>query len=154
MEIVGLFLLIQLLGFLTLSAVNVISERRHEQDLDRREAAIGHFPIFATNKVPVGFNAHQSQLVTGNVVLGSGHLKQFLASFRTLVGGEMRGYQRVLDRGRREAQLRMVEEAQRLGEEAQRLGATTVINVRFESANVGNGNQAISEIFCYGTMIQ
>ena len=147
MEIVGLFLLIQLLGFLTLSAVNVISERRHEQDLDRREAAIGHFPIFATNKVPVGFNPHQSQLVTGNVVLGSGHLKQFLASFRTLVGGEMRGYQRVLDRGRREAQLRMVEEAQRLG-------ATTVINVRFESANVGNGNQAISEIFCYGTMIQ
>lgn len=147
MEIVGLFLLIQLLGFLTLSAVNVISERRHEQDLDRREAAIGHFPIFATAAVPVGFSAHRSQLVTGNVVLGSGHLKQFLSSFRTLVGGEMRSYQRLLDRGRREAQLRMVEEAQRLG-------ATTVINVRFESAEVGNGNQAVSEIFCYGTMIR
>lgn len=34
-------------------------------------------------------------LVSGNAVLGTGYLKQFLAGFRAVFGGEIKSYQRV-----------------------------------------------------------
>lgn len=129
-----------------LSLVGVVMERNHEQDLDAREQSIGNFPIFDLSKPPPGMSATAGQLVSGNAVLGTGYLKQLTASFRTLVGGEVLGYQRVLSRARREAQLRMIEQARSQG-------ATAIINVRFETSDVG-GVKPFSEVMCYGTMIK
>ena len=105
-------ILIPLLPFLfmaviygTLSIVGVITERNHEKNLDQREQAIGHFPLFDTKAPPPGMSVVAGQLVSGNAVMGTGYLKQFLASFRQLVGREVNSYQRVLTRARREAQL-------------------------------------------------
>lgn len=132
--------------YLTLSVIGVVSEQRHEKDLDRREAAIGNFPLFDTKTLPPGVSGTAGQLISGNVVMGTGYLKQFLAGFRQLVGGEVRGYQRVLSRARREAQLRMIEAAQQQG-------ATAIINVRFETSDVG-GMKPFAEVMCYGTMVR
>lgn len=137
---------LMLMVYVILSVVGVVMERNHEQELDRRESLVAAMPVVDVASTPPGMNATAGQLVTGNVVMGTGYLKQFLASFRTLVGGEVKGYQRVLSRARREAQLRMVESATQQG-------ATAIINVRFETSDVG-GVKPFSEIFCYGTMVR
>lgn len=131
--------------YVILSLVGVLMERNHEKQLEEREAQVSGFLVLDLAKVP-GSVPTAGQLVTGNVVMGTGYLKQFTAGFRSLVGGEIRGYQRVLDRARREAQLRMVESAV-----AQ--GAQAIVNVRFETSDVG-GPKPFSEVFCYGTMVQ
>lgn len=149
MEVVVFALLPVALAFgmpIVLSVVGAALERNHEQQLDEREARVASFPIFDTRAAPPGSSAATGTLVSGNVVMGTGYLKQLLASFRTLVGGEVKGYQRVLTRARREAQLRMVERAIEQG-------ASAIINVRFETSDVGGG-QPFAEVFCYGTAIR
>ncbi len=144
--LIGLLpILLPLAFYVIISLVGASMERSHEQQLDNREAAVRGFLVLDLDTVP-GTVPAAGQLVSGNVVMGTGYLKQFTASFRTLVGGEVKGYQRVLDRARREAQLRMVESAV-----AQ--GAQAIVNVRFETSDVG-GAKPFSEIFCYGTMIR
>ncbi|MEO0376400.1 MAG: heavy metal-binding domain-containing protein, partial [Cyanobacteria bacterium P01_A01_bin.17] len=72
----------------------------------------------------------------------------FLASLSKLVGGQIFAYESLLDRGRREALLRMKEDAIRWG-------AKKVINVRLETATIGSrsGDSGILsiEIVAYGT---
>ncbi len=142
---ISLPILLPFILYVALSVIGVVLERNHEKQLDEREAKVGGFPILDLDNVP-GMTSESGKLVSGNVVMGTGYLKQLTASFRTLVGGEVKGYQRVLDRARREAQLRMVESA--LAE-----GAHAIVNVRFETSDVG-GVKPFSEVFCYGTMVR
>ena len=122
-------------------------EKRHLEDLERREAAIGHFPLSDLRNDPAGRTAAAGQLVSGSVVMGTGRFRQFQASIRSIFGGEVKSYQGILDRARREAQLRMIESAKSQGAEA-------VINVRFETSDVGGQNSVASEILVYGTMVK
>ena len=69
------------------------------------------------------------RLVTGSVVISSDYFKQFVAGLRTLIGGRLSSYESLLDRARREATLRMKQEAKRFG-------STLVINVKIESTTV------------------
>lgn len=140
-------LLLPLFFYVLLSVWGIVLERRLEARLDEREAAVAGFYLSDLRTDPTLASASAGEFVGGSVVMGTGYLKQFTAGFRTLVGGEVKGYQRVLHNGRREAQLRMIEAAKQRG-------ATGVINVRFETSNVGFGRQAVSEIFCYGTLIR
>ena len=82
--------------------------------------------------------------VSGSVVIATDYYKRLAASLRNLVGGEVKALSPVLDRGRREARLRMVEEAMAAG-------ATMVVNVRFETSTITLG---ASEIICYGTALR
>lgn len=132
--------------YAVLSLIGAAMERNLESNLAQREAAIGPFPLFDLKSVPPGIEATSGALVTGNAVMGTGYLKQLLASFRQLVGGEVKGFQRVMNNARREAQLRMIESARQQG-------ATSIINVRFETSDVGGG-KPVAEVFCYGTMLR
>ena len=72
--------------------------------------------------------------------------------FEDLIGGRIKTYEPLLDRARREAVLRMTEEAQRLGYDA-------VINVRLETsrlANARSNGQGIAgvEMLAFGTAIK
>ena len=79
----------------------------------------------------------------GLVVRSMGMGKGIAASFRTLVGGEVRQYTELLEDSRRHAMDRMVENAQLMGGNA-------VIGVRFDSSEIG---QALTEIVAYGTAV-
>lgn len=94
---------------------------------------------------PPGIQAGGATLVMGEVVIAADYFKTFAAGIRNLIGGEVRTYQTLLTRARREAKLRMIDEAQALGSEL-------VINVRFEWSTVGPRLPS-AEIFCYGTAI-
>ncbi len=141
---IGLPLLLTIGLPILFSVIGEIIERRHEADLARRESAIVDFPVRSTS--PTDLGRVDVELLSSSVVIGTGYLKQLFASFRTMVGGEIVSLTRVLDRGRREAYLRVVEDARQRG-------GTGLINIRFETSDVG-GQKPSSEILCYATMIR
>jgi uncharacterized protein YbjQ (UPF0145 family) len=107
--------------------------------------------VVVTDLRSAGDTARSGALVAGAAVIASDWGKQFVAQFRKLVGGEIRSYQSLLSRARREARLRMLEEALALG-------STEVHNVRYETSTIGaqsstNTGMAITEILCYGTAV-
>lgn len=66
------------------------------------------------------------------------------ASFKTLVGGEIKGYTDMLNSAREIATTRMIEDAGRFGADA-------VINVRYTTSSVMQG---ASEILAVGTAVK
>ena len=91
-------------------------------------------------------------LCTGSVVFGLDKFASFLSSLKHLIGGRIRSFEEILERTRREAMVR-------LAEEAKRMGANVVINVRLESATLGQKHQqqespAFVEIIAYGTALK
>ena len=70
--------------------------------------------------------------------------RDFAASFKGLVGGEIKGYTEMMNEARNMAVQRMVEDAQRLGADA-------VVNVRFGTSSVVQG---AAEVIAYGTAVK
>lgn len=144
-----LVVVLPLVLVVTFALVGQAREQRHIADLDVREAALAH--VVVTDLRSAGDDARSGALVAGAAVVASDWGKQFVAQFRKLVGGEIRSYQSLLSRARREARLRMIEEALALG-------STEVHNVRYETSTIGaqsstNAGMAITEILCYGTAV-
>ncbi len=82
-------------------------------------------------------------LVQGNTVRAKHAGRDIAASFKNLVGGELKGYTELLTESRRQAVERM------LGQ-AQQLGANAIINVRFTTSAVTAG---AAELYAYGTAV-
>jgi len=82
-------------------------------------------------------------LVQGNTVRAKHAGRDIAASFKNLVGGELKGYTELLTESRREAMQRMLAQAQQLG-------ANAVVNVRFSTSSVTAG---ASELYVYGTAV-
>ncbi|MCO6047615.1 YbjQ family protein [Aeoliella sp. ICT_H6.2] len=111
-------------------------ERSHIQDLDRRESGNGDFVITQVKTaMDVSVNGPPPTLLIGEAVIASDYLKTFLASLRNLFGGEVRSYRTLMERARREALQRIVEQARQAGYNA-------VCNVRMQAADVGGSNVA------------
>jgi uncharacterized protein YbjQ (UPF0145 family) len=82
-------------------------------------------------------------LVQGNTVRAKHVGKDIAASFKNLVGGELKGYTELLTEARREATSRMMAQAQELG-------ANAIVNVRFATSAITAG---AAEIMAYGTAV-
>ena len=92
---------------------------------------------------------HGALLVTGSVVISVDYFKRLLALLRSIVGGRITAYETLLDRARREAILRMKEEAAKHN-------AHIIYNIRLETASISKnaaGNIGSVEVFSYGTAI-
>lgn len=107
-------------------------ERAHLRDLARREADNAHILRTDLRAYGPADPAAGAVLVTAEVVIGSDYCKVFLASLRTLIGGNLRSYETLMERARREVILRLVEEAR-----AKQFNALCCI--RLEQSNVGKG---------------
>ena len=141
------FLILLTLGYF----VGLQLERRHFEDIKRRERKTLFVPIVTFGAKQPLPPAETAQLFMGSVVVSTDYFKSFTASLRNLVGGRIVVYESLLDRGRREALLRMKEQAIAAG-------ATQIFNVRLETSNIGsqtanNGMVAI-EVIAYGTGIR
>ena len=123
------------------------AELRHFKNIQKREKLLQSIPAIASKIPDPSLHPRQVQLVAGNVVISVDYFKRFIAGLRNLVGGRVTAYETLLDRARREAILRMKEEAKTLG-------ANLVFNVKFETASITKGrkNQIGSvEVLAYGT---
>jgi uncharacterized protein YbjQ (UPF0145 family) len=111
-------------------------ERRHLADLDRRESANGPFLVTQLKSFPAfQLGGPVPQLIVAETVIATDYFKTFAASIRRLFGGELRGYQTLLDRARRES-------AQRVIEHARSLGYNAICNLRLETADIGGNNSS------------
>ena len=115
-------------------------ERRHLRSLTARERLPGPM-ITDVRSPPPGVVLDDARLVIGEVVLGADRGKEFVSKLRNLVGGEVGSLQKLMTRARREARLRMLDEARLLG-------ADLVLNVRIEMCEVGG---KAADVVCYGT---
>lgn len=139
-----------ILGLLVLGYwVGSTLEKRHYRSIEQREAQLQHILIFDT-KLAASDTGADSHMVQGSVVISVDYFKRFVAGLRKLVGGRLRSYETLLDRGRREAILRMKEDAQARG-------ANHIFNVRYETASISKGaEQSLGsvEVLAYGTAVK
>jgi len=147
--ITGLVLAVALLfvGFI----VGGIRERHHLADIERRDHLHAGFPVYDIALTPPGMQPSRGELVLGHVVIASDHFKEFVARWKSRFGGELKSFVSMVERGKAEARLRMIESARQQG-------AMAVINVRFETSEIGGGvdtraGRSMSEVLCYGTAI-
>ena len=82
-------------------------------------------------------------LVQGNTVRAKHAGRDIAASFKNLIGGELKGYTELLTESRRQAVERMLAQAEQLG-------ANAVVNVRFTTSAVTAG---AAELYAYGTAV-
>lgn len=122
-------------------------ERRHFAELAAAEARYQHILVSDQKHLPIGWEASQPVLVTGSVVVATDYFKNFTAFFRNLFGGRIIGLERLVERGRREAIVRMLDQAYQHR-------ANAVWCVRIETSCIGaDENKSASgiEVVAYGT---
>lgn len=144
---VGLVAAFLVLGF----TAGSLTERRHYRSIRRREEDLRELMVFKLKNIPPEMTPCRTRLVTGSVVVGMDYFKMFLAMLSNFIGGRIHSYETLIDRGRREAVLRMKEEARDLG-------ARCVMNVKFGTANIMSGSRenkgsGCVEIIVYGTAV-
>lgn len=83
-------------------------------------------------------------LVKGSTIQCKHIGKDIGASFKTLVGGEMKAYTEMMEDARRIATERMIAEAQGFGADA-------IVNVRYTTSSVIQG---AAEVVAYGTAVR
>ena len=83
-------------------------------------------------------------LVKGSIVQSKHIGRDILAAFKTLIGGEIKGYTDMLSEAREKATQRMVAEAEALGADA-------IIGIRYSTSAVMEG---AAEIIAFGTAVK
>ncbi len=124
-------------------------EKRHYLSIIKRESQLQSLPVIASKILPDEFIPCQTQLVSGNVVISVDFFKKFVAGLRSIVGGRMASYESLIDRARREAILRMKQEAKSLN-------ADYVFNIKMETSSISKGaanNIGSVEVLAYGTAV-
>ncbi len=129
--------LIDALPFLGLLGIGFlagrIAERRHVARLAGHERDMASMLVTDLRSFPGaldGRSAADPILVTGEAVVATDYFKSFAAKLRKILGGELRSYQTLMDRARRQAMVNMLRSARDAGFDA-------VCNVRMETAGIG-----------------
>ena len=126
-------------------------EKRHYKRIKERELLLIKKPYVTFQKNLLNKKeVANCELVASTVVIGCDYFKAFLAGLRNLFGGNVSAYESVLDRGRREAILRMREYAL-----ARR--AHAIINTKIETVMLdplGTKQNPKVCVTAYGTAIE
>ncbi len=143
--------LLFLLGLIALGYISgTLIEKRHYRRIHEREKAFLSLPAVTLKSVDYPDEKIASaHLVTGSVVISIDYFKKFLAGLRMIFGGTVKSYETLIDRARREAVLRLKEDA---GD------ADVIVNLRIETSSVGKNAHKKSvgslEAVAYGTAIK
>lgn len=147
------------LGFLVvLLAVAYIAgkriEKNHYASIRKREHEYRNILVFNEKTLPASMAGSSFALVSGSVVVGGDFFRQWLAGIKGIFGGRLNSLESIMDRGRREAILRMKEQAHRQGADA-------IFNVRLNTAmlNQTSGAKGAAglikvELFACGTAVR
>ena len=99
--------------------------------------------VVNTETVPGKRIVEVKGLVQVNTVRAKHAGRDIAASFKNLVGGELKGYTELLVESRREAMARMIAQAEELQ-------ANAIVNVRFATSSITAG---AAELYAYGTAV-
>jgi uncharacterized protein YbjQ (UPF0145 family) len=123
-------------------------EKRHYQRILQREEEFRDLVVTPGRQIPAE-GVKETTLVCGSVVISVDYFKRILAGLRMIFGGRLNSYESLLDRARREAIIRIQQQAK-----AQ--NAFAVYNLKMETSSIskGRGNNIGSiEVIAYGTAL-
>ena len=100
--------------------------------------------LIVTTENVSGKNLEMLGIVKGRTIQTVNAFKDIGASFKTLVGGELKNYNEMMAKARDLA-------TQRMEDAAKALGADAIVSVRFSSSSVAQG---AAEIMAYGTAVK
>jgi uncharacterized protein YbjQ (UPF0145 family) len=83
-------------------------------------------------------------LVKGSTIQSKNIGRDITQAFKTLVGGELKAYNEMMNEARALSTKRMVEDAKAMGADA-------IVNIRYASASVMSG---AAEVLAYGTAVR
>ena len=147
--------MVDLIIFITLLALGYgfgsYREKKHYQSIFEREETFQDILLFESKMIPDDLSPQVTggEIVLGHVVISVDYFKRFVAGLRKLFGGNLKSYETLLDRGRREAVLRMKEQAKEQH-------SNMIFNIKFETASISkgaSGNIGSIEVFVYGSAI-
>ena len=118
-------------------------EKAHYKDIIKREAELRALPVLSKRIVDQQ-DYREAKLVLGNIVIANDRFKETVATLKSFFGGRLTSYESLLDRARREAILRVKEEAYRWG-------AREIVDLRVEASSLDR--QGV-EIFASGTALK
>lgn len=146
---------LDLVIFLTLLVVGYaagsLAERRHYRSIEQREKQLVKLAVITAEGRFDPVRVDDAFLVNGSVVISTDYFKRLLAVLRNIFGGRVKAYESLVDRARREAILRMKEQAHARG-------AQMIVNLRLETSTIGrsaNKKKKIGsvEAMAYGTAV-
>ncbi len=137
-----LFLILLIVGYIS----GTVLEKRHYKKIREKEELFKTLPTIALKKPLNMTNIKSSRLVSGNVVISIDYFKKFLAYLINFFGGNISSYETLLDRARREAILRLKEDAK---------DASEIINIKIETSSITKNTKSVGavEVLAYGTAI-
>ncbi|MBO4452380.1 MAG: YbjQ family protein [Clostridia bacterium] len=91
-----------------------------------------------------GKNLEMLGLVKGSTIQSKHIGKDLTASFKTIIGGELKAYTEMMEEARAIA-------TERMTAEAARMGADAIVNVRFATSAIMQG---AAEVIAYGTAVK
>ena len=127
-----------------------IAEMRHYRSIITREKEFLKLPAVTIHRMIEKDSEIKSvEMVQGSAVISVDYFKRILAALRIFFGGEVKSYESLVDRARREATLRMKEKTP---------NADIILNTRIETTTIGrNANRRKSigsiEAIAYGTSV-
>lgn len=128
-----------------------IIEKNHYRKIQQREIALFRQPCisFGSKGWSINKKIKKVELVTGECVISGDYFKSFIAGLKSIFGGRLTSLESVIDRGRREAIIRMREKAR---------FASCIVNTRIESVilnDIYDSKNAVPQcaIIAYGTAI-
>ena len=110
----------------------------------KSRAATGNIILTNIENIPGQTIVEHFGLVAGSTIRAKHIGRDIMASFRNLVGGEIKSYTELLQESRQQATERMVEQARQLG-------ANAVVNVRYSTSSIAQG---AAELYAYGTAVR
>ena len=127
-------------------------EKEHYKAVKEKEKIFADLPAVSSKNVADLDKVIDSCLVSGCIVISNDAFKKLVAQIYNIFGGRISVYETLFDRGRREAIIRMKEQARIFG-------ANMVVNTRFETSRLGainsqNKGMGIFEILAYGTAVK
>ena len=100
--------------------------------------------LLLTTEFIAGVDIEMLGLVKGSTIQTVNFVRDFGASFKTIVGGELKNYTQMMDDARRIATDRMVIEASSMGADA-------IVGVRYATSAI---MQSAAEVMAYGTAVK
>lgn len=100
--------------------------------------------ILTNTETIEGYKIQTLGLVQGSTIQSKNMFKDMGSGFKSMVGGELKSYTKMMEQAREVATGRMIEKAEEMGADA-------IICVRFNSASVMQG---AAEIMAYGTAVK
>lgn len=127
------------------------TEKKHLAQLEEDEKKYAGILVSDMKYLPSNWGAKEPVFVSGSVVIANDALKKFIAGWLQVFGGRINAYEKMVQRARREATIRMLKQAAQSG-------SNVVWNVRITTSTIGiaeNSKQAAGvEALAYGTAMK